>query len=115
MLAAASNWGESVDETLPQQMISGILVFTVGMFLWRRWRHDMVAATALLICVFAGLVPAGQAVRQPSSFSQAAGGRCCNCARFRVSLDCLRFTSAGSGLCLLQGVIGFVVLFEQRM
>jgi len=27
------------------------------MFLWGRWRHDMVAAGALLACVFTGLVP----------------------------------------------------------
>ncbi|NHI00308.1 SLC13 family permease [Oceanimonas sp. MB9] len=38
-----------------------ILVATVGMFLWGRWRHDMVAAGALLACILAGLVPAEQA------------------------------------------------------
>jgi di/tricarboxylate transporter len=31
------------------------------MFLWGRWRHDMVAMAALLACVFAGLVPGGEA------------------------------------------------------
>lgn len=40
-----------------QMLILGILVATVGLFLWGRWRHDMVAAGALLACVLAGLVP----------------------------------------------------------
>ncbi|MGO1247329.1 MAG: SLC13 family permease [Oceanisphaera sp.] len=35
-----------------------ILLSTVLMFLWGRWRHDMVAAGALLACIFTGLVPA---------------------------------------------------------
>jgi di/tricarboxylate transporter len=33
----------------------------MAMFLWGRWRHDMVAMAALLACVFAGLVPGGEA------------------------------------------------------
>ena len=40
-----------------QLLIVGILIATIGMFLWGRWRHDMVAAGALLACVFVGLVP----------------------------------------------------------
>jgi di/tricarboxylate transporter len=40
-----------------QLLIVGILIATIAMFLWGRWRHDMVAAGALLACVFAGLVP----------------------------------------------------------
>ena len=39
----------------------GVLVATVAMFLWGRWRHDMVAAGALLVCVAGGLVPFGEA------------------------------------------------------
>ncbi|MBO1520608.1 SLC13 family permease [Oceanisphaera sp. DM8] len=35
-----------------------ILLSTVLMFLWGRWRHDMVAAGALLACILTGLVPA---------------------------------------------------------
>jgi di/tricarboxylate transporter len=42
---------------IEQLLILVILAATVGMFLWGRWRHDMVAAGALLACVFAGLVP----------------------------------------------------------
>ena len=46
----------------PSQIhILAILVATVAMFLWGRWRHDMVAAGALLACVVAGLVPANEA------------------------------------------------------
>jgi len=40
-----------------QLLIVGILIATIAMFLWGRWRHDMVAAGALLACVFVGLVP----------------------------------------------------------
>ncbi len=42
---------------LEQILIVGILIATIGMFLWGRWRHDMVAAGALLACVLTGLVP----------------------------------------------------------
>ncbi|MFZ9544913.1 MAG: SLC13 family permease, partial [Hylemonella sp.] len=38
-----------------------VLAATMGMFLWGRWRHDVVAMTALLACVVLGYVPAGQA------------------------------------------------------
>ncbi|MCC5811667.1 MAG: SLC13 family permease [Ectothiorhodospiraceae bacterium] len=44
-----------------QFVILGILLATVAMFLWGRWRHDMVAVAALLACVLAGLIPAGEA------------------------------------------------------
>ena len=45
--------------TNDQTLILAILFVTVGMFLWGRWRHDMVAAAALLVCVLTGLLPAG--------------------------------------------------------
>jgi len=38
-----------------------ILTATMAMFLWGRWRHDMVAAGALLACVLAGLIAPGMA------------------------------------------------------
>ena len=44
-----------------QLMILSILAATVAMFLWGRWRHDMVAAGALLACVVAGLVMPAEA------------------------------------------------------
>lgn len=47
--------------TPDQMIVLGVLAATVAMFLWGRWRHDMVAAGALLACVFAGLVPFGEA------------------------------------------------------
>lgn len=43
--------------TQDQLLILLILSVTVVMFLHGRWRHDMVAAGALLACVLAGLVP----------------------------------------------------------
>lgn len=42
--------------TTPQVLILAILAATAGMFMWGRWRHDMVALGALLACVAAGLV-----------------------------------------------------------
>lgn len=45
----------------PQITIIIILMATMGMFLWGRWRHDMVALGALLACVLAGLVPGREA------------------------------------------------------
>lgn len=43
--------------TTDQALILTILLATVGMFLWGKWRHDMVALGALLASVLAGLVP----------------------------------------------------------
>lgn len=42
--------------TTDQTLIIAILLATVGMFLWGRWRHDMVALGSLLACVLAGLI-----------------------------------------------------------
>lgn len=42
--------------SLDQILILAILLATVGMFLWGRWRHDMVALGSLLACVVAGLI-----------------------------------------------------------
>ncbi|MCD6260115.1 MAG: SLC13 family permease [Helicobacteraceae bacterium] len=47
--------------TTEQLLILAILAITMAMFLWGRWRHDMVGAAALLACVLAGLVPASEA------------------------------------------------------
>lgn len=44
-----------------QWVILAILAATVAMFLWGRWRHDMVAAGALLACVLAGLIAPAEA------------------------------------------------------
>jgi di/tricarboxylate transporter len=44
-----------------QILILTIIAATVGMFLWGRWRHDMVAMGALLACVVTGLLPASEA------------------------------------------------------
>jgi len=47
--------------TADQGLILGILLATIAMFLWGRWRHDMVALAGLLACVLAGLVPPADA------------------------------------------------------
>ena len=43
--------------TTDQMTILAILLATVVLFVWGRFRHDLVAATALLACVLFGLVP----------------------------------------------------------
>ncbi|MEX0738613.1 MAG: SLC13 family permease [Pseudohongiella sp.] len=44
--------------TADQLTIIAILVCSMGMFIWGRWRHDMVAGGALLACILTGLVSA---------------------------------------------------------
>lgn len=43
--------------TQDQLLILLILAATVAMFLWGKWRHDMIALGALLACVVTGLIP----------------------------------------------------------
>lgn len=40
-----------------QILIVAVIAATMAMFLWGRWRHDMVALAALIACVVSGLVP----------------------------------------------------------
>jgi di/tricarboxylate transporter len=47
--------------TTDQGALLAILGTAILLFLWGRWRHDMVAVGALLACVAAGLVPAADA------------------------------------------------------
>lgn len=47
--------------TLEQGQIFAILLASMGLFIWGRWRHDVVALGALLACVIAGLVPEEEA------------------------------------------------------
>jgi di/tricarboxylate transporter len=41
-----------------QALLTAIIVATIAMFVWGRWRHDMIAMGSLLACVFAGIIPA---------------------------------------------------------
>ncbi|WP_151669864.1 SLC13 family permease [Nitrincola schmidtii] len=47
--------------TVDQWIIISIFAITVLMFLWGRWRHDMVAFGSLLACVLAGLIDPAEA------------------------------------------------------
>ncbi len=47
--------------TASQITITVILSATIVLFVWGRWRHDIVAGGALLACVLSGLVPAASA------------------------------------------------------
>ncbi len=47
--------------TGPQILIFAILAAMMGLFLWGRFRHDVVALAALLACIIAGVVPANEA------------------------------------------------------
>lgn len=55
--------------TTDQALIFSILGATIGLFLWGRLRHDVVALIALMACVFAGLIGGDQAF---AGFSQPA-------------------------------------------
>jgi di/tricarboxylate transporter len=44
-----------------QALLLAILAAMLGLFLWGRWRHDVVALAALMACVLVGLVPAAGA------------------------------------------------------
>ena len=46
--------------TNDQYLILAVLLAAIAMFLWGKWRHDMVALGALLACVLVGLVPSGE-------------------------------------------------------
>ena len=47
--------------TLDQALIFSILGITICLFIWGRWRHDVVALAALLACVVCGLTPSAAA------------------------------------------------------
>ncbi len=47
--------------TQDQAVLLALLMLTVVMFLWGRWRHDLVALGSLLACVATGLVPGANA------------------------------------------------------
>ena len=47
--------------TLDQILIVGLIVVTLGLFVWDRWRYDVVAFATLLAAVVLGLVPAREA------------------------------------------------------
>jgi di/tricarboxylate transporter len=47
--------------TLDQALVLAILAGALALFLWGRWRHDVVALAALLAAIVAGLVPAEEA------------------------------------------------------
>ncbi|MCR4400575.1 MAG: SLC13 family permease, partial [Syntrophomonadaceae bacterium] len=49
-----------VDVTQEQAMVFAILLATLVLFVWGRWRYDLVALASLLAVYLAGLVPAGQ-------------------------------------------------------
>ena len=44
--------------TLDQGVIFAVLFATLGLFIWNRWRYDLVALAALLTVTLAGLIPA---------------------------------------------------------
>ncbi len=47
--------------TFDQVLIIAVLLLAMGVFIWGRWRHDLVAMGALLACVAFGLIPSREA------------------------------------------------------
>jgi len=61
--------------TVPQIYIFVVLAATLTLFIWGRWRYDVVALLALLAVVIGGLIPAEQAFSRfgyPAVISVAA-------------------------------------------
>ena len=59
--------------TNDQRLILLILFATVGLFLWGRWRHDMVAICSLAACVLTGLLVTRQDSRRLKMPGRGAG------------------------------------------
>src|SRR5262245_61753933 len=49
--------------TLPQGLSFAIVVVMMALFVWGRWRYDLVAAMALLAAIIVGVVPPDQAFK----------------------------------------------------
>ena len=43
--------------TVQQSLILAVIAVAMAVFIWGRWRHDLVALAALIACVLLGLVP----------------------------------------------------------
>jgi di/tricarboxylate transporter len=100
--------------TTSQILILGLLAATCGLFLWARWRHDVVAVASLLAAVFCGLVPMGEAFAgfsHPAVISVACililskaleeSGAIDIAARRLIPGDRLGFTGTVAVLCVL--------------
>jgi di/tricarboxylate transporter len=61
MFRTAANIEVAARMQTDQAVIMAILLASLVLFIWGRWRHDMVAMAALLAAVLAGVVPAGEA------------------------------------------------------
>lgn len=58
-----------------QLIVFGVLAATLVLFIWNRWRYDLVALGALLACTLSGVVPAGEVfagLAHPAVISVAA-------------------------------------------
>lgn len=54
---AGSGYSGNMNITTDQFLIFGILVVTLVLFAWNKWRYDVVAIMALLVVALTGLVP----------------------------------------------------------
>ena len=54
-------WKTGFLMTLEQSYVCTILALTLVLFIWGRWRYDVIALLALLAVVITGIVPAEQA------------------------------------------------------
>lgn len=61
--------------TTPQLIVFATLIGTLGLFIWGRWRYDVVGMLALMTLVVAGIVPAREAFQgfgEPAVITVAA-------------------------------------------
>ncbi|MFO7620976.1 MAG: SLC13 family permease, partial [Bacteroidales bacterium] len=54
---AGSGYSGNMNITTDQFLIFGVLVVTLVLFAWNKWRYDVVAIMALLVVALTGLVP----------------------------------------------------------
>ena len=60
--------------TTYQLVAFGIILASLILFAWGRWRYDIVAMPALIVAVIAGIVPANNAFAGFSDAATAATG-----------------------------------------
>jgi di/tricarboxylate transporter len=61
ILTPCGNSSTIPELTADQIQILGVLVATIALFVWGRWRHDVIALAALLAAVVLDLVPSAEA------------------------------------------------------
>jgi di/tricarboxylate transporter len=107
-----------------QLLLFLILAAALGLFVWGRWRHDVVALAVLLAAVLSGLVPAGEAFSgfaDPAVITVAAVLVLSRAIRDSGLLDRLlaplggRLATTSRQVLALGGLTGFLSMFMNNV